>query len=97
MAASAGVSPYDDFTPIELLWMTEAKETQRWDHTSAIIAMIHNVNAKRQKTAFDFHPYRKKKKNPNRVSLAKFKAELMKDKKRKERGASDVSRKHRKR
>lgn len=84
MATCAGVSVYDDYTPKELLWITEAKETQAWDHTSSIVSMIHNAHAKRGKNAYHFHPYRKGKgKRTGNAKLSDFKDWLVPDKKNK--------------
>ena len=48
---------------ISTVWMAEARQTEAWNHTSAILAWIGNNNAYRKKSKTfhprDFHPYAK--------------------------------------
>lgn len=83
LATRAGVSVYDDYTVKELLWIHEEKESAAWDHTAAIVAMMHNTHAKRPKPLLDFHPYRRKIKKTGGstgASLGDFKREIMRSK-----------------
>lgn len=81
----AGVSPYDDFTPQELMWMAKAKAIQEWNHTSCLLALIHNVNSKRKRKPEDFHPFArdllKGGARRQQVTLENFKAVLAAEKK----------------
>ena len=74
---------YGDYTPAELFWMSRAKISQEWDHTSNLLAMIVNIVSKKKANPVDFHPYMSKKEAG--MSLAEFKARLRKLKGKKER------------
>jgi hypothetical protein len=58
------VSPFEPLTPAELYLMARAKQSEAWNHTSMVLAMLFNANCGKgqQKTAEDFHPFIKKKK-----------------------------------
>jgi len=48
------------FTLRELLWMADARHTNEWNHTSALLAMLANTHRDPKKTGpfkpGDFHP-----------------------------------------
>lgn len=44
--------------------MADARQAEDWRHTSEIVAMVHNVQAKDQKPANEFNLYEKSKKGP---------------------------------
>jgi len=79
----AGVSPLEDLTPRELLYMAETRTEKDWLHTSCILAMLHNTVSKRPKKPEDFNPLKKKNSSVGgkRVTLGDFKAVLTKRKK----------------
>ena len=37
--------------------MTEARQSQAWDHTAALLAAIHNMMSQKPKKVETFHPY----------------------------------------
>jgi len=77
------VSPWDDFTPAEMHWMREARQMEKWDHTSCILAMVHNSVSKRAKKPIDFNPMApKKQKRSKGVKLSDFKPLLTNTQKR---------------
>ncbi len=57
-------------TLAQLLVMAEGKSREAWDHTSAVLAMIANVNrmkkTSRKFSPLDFDPYRAEKKRDAR-------------------------------
>jgi len=57
--------------------MSEARQTDLWDHTASIMTKIHNANCRKQDAVKDpstFNPYRQK---PGKtVSIAEFAEEL---------------------
>lgn len=64
----------NSFTLRELAWMAEAKLEEDWNLTSALIAMIFNVNCTKKKdlkSPNDFHPLHSKKENVWRGELGK--------------------------
>jgi hypothetical protein len=71
--------------------MKEVKDADAWNHTSAILCMIHNSVAKRGKKPDDFNPLKAKAKAKKGVGLRDFKDLLLKSKKPTE-GIDDVSR-----
>ncbi len=50
------MSPLCELTPCEMFWMAEARARNEWNHTAAILAMMHNLVSKRAKSPADFHP-----------------------------------------
>jgi len=42
--------------------MVDGRRKEAWNHTSALICLIHNVLSKEQKEPSDFHPYKEKSK-----------------------------------
>lgn len=61
LVAAAGVQLEEDLLPGELVWMAEAKISDAWDHTAFLLMQQHNLNAKRKKNYWDFHPFKRKK------------------------------------
>lgn len=56
-----GVIP-DSFTMKELVIMADAKRKEDWEHTSALMALIANINSakgSKQYKPSDFNPYHK--------------------------------------
>lgn len=43
----------------ELVWMSEAKRKEDWEHTSSIMALMANVNSDKSWKPSDFNPYAK--------------------------------------
>lgn len=48
------------FRRIVEFWLS--KQSDNWDHTSVILAMLHNVHATKSKDATEFHPFVKQQK-----------------------------------
>jgi hypothetical protein len=60
LAGILGVAP-EPFTLRELIWMTDARRKEQWSHTSALMALVANVNRNPRKRSrpyspIDFHP-----------------------------------------
>ena len=59
MAGIIGLNP-GPFTLRELVWMADGHQTEAWNHTAALLAMLANTHRDPKKTrAFkpsDFHP-----------------------------------------
>lgn len=52
---------------------------ESWDHTSALLAMVHNVNCSKlahRKDPRYFHPYRRNQRKVSRVSREETRANL---------------------
>jgi hypothetical protein len=49
----------------ELVWMAEARQSDLWNHTAALLALLANAHRDPKKTRplkpIDFHPYRSSK------------------------------------
>lgn len=52
----------------ELVWMAEARQSDLWNHTAALLALLANAHRDPKKTRplkpVDFHPHRKPTPNP---------------------------------
>ena len=57
----AGVGIYEDYTPAELYYRAKAISSSQWDHTSVLLAKIHNILAKKKISPRDVHPYGREK------------------------------------
>ena len=58
-----GVNP-EPLTLRELLWMHEGQQRTAWDHTTWIVAKLHNVNVAKKRDRIEpgqINPYRKHK------------------------------------
>ena len=75
------MSPNDELTPRELIYMKDANEEREWAHTSCLMAMICNTVSKRKRQPDDFNPLKQQKKRATKgVSLKDFKEVLLKKK-----------------
>lgn len=68
-------------TPAELFVAVDARykyeQDLEWNHTAAILSMMHNMVSKKPKDPTEFHPFHKGKvKSKTKVGLADFKAIL---------------------
>ena len=72
LAAVVGVDP-GPLTLGELLWMAEARGRDNWAHTSAILALVANVNRDPKKTRAykpaDFDPYAAKDRRDEAIEV----------------------------
>jgi hypothetical protein len=51
----------------QLFWMARGRRVEQWNHTSQLLAMLHNVNCTRRTDLaepWQFHPYGKRPKLP---------------------------------
>lgn len=70
MAAIVGLDPWP-YSLRELIWMSEAKQTESWNHTATMLATIENcaMTKKRRPTQpADRHPFAKRA--PRKLSRA---------------------------
>jgi|GEM_PF-2491656 len=62
----------------QLLDAANAKRTEQWDHTAAVLALIYNVNTDRKTPKVrpeDFHPLREREPRPSNYTAARVAAE----------------------
>jgi hypothetical protein len=52
-----GINP-DPFSLRQLHWMIEGKNSEAWDHTSQLLAMINNCHCDKAISPYDRHPYK---------------------------------------
>lgn len=45
-------------TPRELFYLARGRDAAQWEHTSSLLAMMHNLMAKRPKSPDQFNPHR---------------------------------------
>lgn len=66
-------------TPAELHQVVKTKQEADWNHTAALLCMIHNLIARKgqQKTPTDFHPLAEKKRFAGSSGLARIKQLLV--------------------
>lgn len=74
LAAIAGVDLENTtYTPRELFIIAEEKQKTAWDHTSGIMAKIHNVNCKNNVPFNHYNPFKKDGKKGESVKSFKHK------------------------
>jgi len=55
------VSPFSELSPREALWMAEAKQSEAWNHTAALLCGMASMFSDKPLSPIDFHPMAKNK------------------------------------
>ena len=69
----------DDYTFAQLIYAVKEKEIAMWNHTSALMAMLHNSNVSKKsetKGTLDFHPWGKEMKKEQKKHKANRAAKM---------------------
>ena len=70
VAGMLGVDP-NPLTLRELLWMLKGRNKIQWQHTSELLAMIHNAHFTERITAQEINPYAEHREQP-RIMVKDF-------------------------
>jgi len=56
IAGAVGALNYNDLTLYELLTLYKGKRSEDWARTSAVLALVYNINARHAKSPCEFNP-----------------------------------------